>query len=50
MAAAADRVTPVQWKALIAFFLGWTLDAFDFFLVLVVLRELQFVPGTTTAD
>ncbi|HEX8805569.1 MAG TPA: MFS transporter [Candidatus Aquilonibacter sp.] len=37
----ADRMTPVQWKTFIAAFLGWTLDAFDFFIVLVILPELS---------
>lgn len=41
MALNADRMTPVQWRTFIASFLGWTLDAFDFFLVLVVLPELS---------
>jgi len=40
MAVATDRMTPVQWRTFTASFLGWTLDAFDFFLVLVVLKEL----------
>ncbi len=41
MAVSSDRMTPVQWRTFIACFLGWTLDAFDFFLVLVVLPELS---------
>jgi MFS transporter, SHS family, lactate transporter len=41
MAADADRMTSVQWRTFIASFLGWTLDAFDFFLMLVVLPELS---------
>jgi MFS transporter, SHS family, lactate transporter len=41
MAVNADRMTPVQWRTFIACFLGWTLDAFDFFLVVVVLPELS---------
>jgi SHS family lactate transporter-like MFS transporter len=41
MAVSGDRMTPVQWRTFIACFLGWTLDAFDFFLVLVVLPELS---------
>jgi MFS transporter, SHS family, lactate transporter len=40
MAVNADRMTPVQWRTFIACFLGWTLDAFDFFLVLIVVPEL----------
>ncbi len=34
-------MTPVQWKTFVACFLGWTLDAFDFFLVLVVLPDIS---------
>ena len=41
MSVNADRMTPVQWRTFIACFLGWTLDAFDFFLVVVVLPELS---------
>jgi SHS family lactate transporter-like MFS transporter len=41
MALQADRMTAVQWRTFAASFLGWTLDAFDFFLVLVVLPELS---------
>jgi MFS transporter, SHS family, lactate transporter len=41
MSVNADRMTPTQWKTFIACFLGWTLDAFDFFLVVVVLPELS---------
>jgi MFS transporter, SHS family, lactate transporter len=41
MSVDTDRMTPVQWRTFIASFLGWTLDAFDFFLVLVVLPELS---------
>ncbi|MFN2448735.1 MAG: MFS transporter [Candidatus Baltobacteraceae bacterium] len=33
-------LTSVQLKTFIAAFLGWTLDAFDFFLVVVVLRHV----------
>ena len=33
-------MTPVAWKTFIASFLGWTLDAFDFFLVIVVIPHL----------
>lgn len=33
-------LTPAQRNAFIASFLGWTLDAFDYFLVVVVLRHV----------
>lgn len=33
-------LTPAQKKTFIASFLGWTLDAFDYFLVVVVLRHV----------
>jgi SHS family lactate transporter-like MFS transporter len=34
------ELTPVQWRAFIAAFLGWCLDAFDFFLVTFVLAAI----------
>ena len=39
-----------QWQAFIAAFLGWTLDAFDFFLVTFVLARIagdfrRAIPG-----
>jgi len=34
-------LTPVQWRAFIAAFLGWTLDAFDFFLVTFVVSAMS---------
>ncbi len=45
----ADRMTSVQWKTFIACFLGWTLDAFDFFLLLIVVPELIKAFNTTAA-
>ena len=33
-------MSPAAWKTFIASFLGWTLDAFDFFLVIVVVPHL----------
>ena len=50
MAVNADRMTPVQWKTFIACFLGWTLDAFDFFLVLIVLPELMKAFNATAPE
>ena len=38
--AAPARLTPVQWRTFIAAFLGWTLDAFDFFLVTFVIKDI----------
>ena len=42
-------MTSVQWKTFIACFLGWTLDAFDFFLLLIVVPELIKAFNTTAA-
>ena len=33
-------MSPAAWKTFLASFLGWTLDAFDFFLVIVVIPHL----------
>ncbi|MGA3007809.1 MAG: MFS transporter [Opitutaceae bacterium] len=33
-------MTPAQWRAFIAAYLGWTLDAFDFFLLVMVVRHI----------
>ncbi len=33
-------MTASAWKTFVASFLGWTLDAFDFFLVIVVVPHL----------
>ena len=38
--AKAQRVNLQGWNALLASFLGWTLDAFDFFIVVMVLTEI----------
>src|ERR1051325_2652051 len=39
-----------DWNALIACFLGWTLDAFDFFIVVMVLTEIGTTFGRSNAD
>jgi SHS family lactate transporter-like MFS transporter len=39
-----------QWRAFIAAFLGWTLDAFDFFLVTFVLVNIAHDLGVVKAD
>jgi MFS transporter, SHS family, lactate transporter len=36
----SDSRTSGNWNALIASFLGWTLDAFDYFIVVMVLTEI----------
>ena len=41
--------TPVQRKVVIASFLGWTLDAFDFFLLVFVIKDVAGEFGTTRA-
>ena len=33
-------MTPAQWRAFLAAYLGWTLDAFDFFLLVMVVRHI----------
>ena len=33
-------MTPLQWRAFLAAYLGWTLDAFDFFLLVMVVRHI----------
>jgi len=40
-------MTAPAWKTFIASFLGWTLDAYDFFLVVVVVPHLATDFGTT---
>jgi SHS family lactate transporter-like MFS transporter len=48
--AMARSLTPVQRRTFIAAFLGWTLDAFDFFVVTFVLKDIgaEFHLETTT--
>lgn len=38
--ASLRSLTPAQWRAFIAAYLGWTLDAFDFFLLVFVIRHI----------
>ena len=39
-AAPLRALTPPQRNAFLASFLGWTLDAFDFFLLVFVLKDM----------
>jgi SHS family lactate transporter-like MFS transporter len=43
-------VTATAWKTFVASFLGWTLDAYDFFLVIVVVPHLATDFKTTAAN
>ena len=45
--AQTSRLTPKQLNAVIACFLGWTLDAFDFFVLLFVVRDIAKEFGTS---
>jgi len=47
-ALAAERAN--QWNALLASFLGWTLDAFDFFLLVLVLDSVAADLGRSRPD
>ncbi len=38
--ASLRTLTPAQWRAFVAAYLGWTLDAFDFFLLIFVIRHI----------
>ena len=40
MSATTDRPTGAQIHVVLAAYLGWTLDAFDFFIMAFVLREV----------
>jgi len=37
---ALKELTPNQRNAVLASFLGWTLDSFDFFIIVFVLRDI----------
>jgi len=47
--ALARMLTPVQRKTFVAAFLGWALDAFDFFIVTFVIKDISKEFGLTTA-
>src|SRR5438034_750456 len=53
-AAAAAPMTKVertnQWNAVLAGFLGWTLDAFDFFILTLVIDDVAASFGRTRPD
>src|SRR5205809_3181797 len=53
-AAAAAPMTKVertnQWNAVLAGFLGWTLDAFDFFILTLVIDDIAKSFGKTRPD
>jgi MFS transporter, SHS family, lactate transporter len=40
-------LTPSQCNTVIASFLGWTLDAFDFFILVFVIKDIAKEFGTT---
>src|SRR5258707_13401937 len=44
--AQASRLNAKQLNAVIACFLGWTLDAFDFFIMIFVVRDVAKEFGT----
>jgi SHS family lactate transporter-like MFS transporter len=48
--AALSDWTPAQKKVVLASFLGWTLDAFDFFLFVFVLKDVAHDFGVPIAD
>src|ERR1700754_4494999 len=43
---ALRQLTPMQRNAIIASYLGWTLDAFDFFIMVFVLKYIAADFGT----
>ena len=45
--AQTSRLTAKQWNAVIACFLGWTLDAFDFFVLIFVFPDVAKEFGTS---
>jgi SHS family lactate transporter-like MFS transporter len=48
--AALEGWNPAQRKVVVASFLGWTLDAFDFFLLVFVLKDIAHDFGSDIAD
>jgi SHS family lactate transporter-like MFS transporter len=48
--AALEGWSPAQRKVVVASFLGWTLDAFDFFLLVFVLKDIAHDFGSDIAD
>jgi MFS transporter, SHS family, lactate transporter len=42
-----QTLTAKQWNTIVASYLGWTLDAFDFFLLVLVVPDIahEFLPG-----
>ena len=45
--AEATRLTPTQRLTVTAAYLGWTLDAFDFFLLVFLLKPISETFGTS---
>ena len=46
MALSLRDLTPRQWHTVAACYLGWTLDAFDFFILVFVLKDVAATFGT----
>jgi MFS transporter, SHS family, lactate transporter len=50
MRSVLKALTPNQRNAVIASYLGWTLDAFDFFILVFVLKDVAKEFGTGMAN